>query len=77
MSTAIATKKLQLIEWITQMEDETMIGYLIGLLEAREAGDWWEIIPQADKESILRGIEDVKNGHVIPAAEVFTRLNRK
>ncbi len=35
--------------------------------------DWWDEISEAEKASILRGIEDVKAGRVIPHEVVMKK----
>ena len=64
---ALEALKLGLIEWITNLEDEEMIGYLEMMKDANvlqdESGN---DLTDEQKEGIERGLNDVDEGRVIP-----------
>ena len=55
----IQSEKLKLIEWITRIQDSSIIDKL---LKVKEESDWWDEISQEEKESIEKGLRDVKSG---------------
>lgn len=55
----IQSEKLKLIEWITRVQDNTIIEKLLRL---KEESDWWEEISIKEKESIEKGLKDIQEG---------------
>ncbi|HHJ09917.1 MAG TPA: hypothetical protein ENK25_03390 [Bacteroidetes bacterium] len=55
----IQSEKLKLIEWITRIQDSSIIDKL---LKVKEELDWWNEISQDEKDSIEKGLQDVKSG---------------
>lgn len=62
-------EKLDLIQWISTIEDESIIKKLLELRE-KETKEWWNKIPEEEKNSINRGIEDADNQALTPYSEV-------
>ena len=73
----VEKQKLDLIEWVMSIDDESMLKLLLGLAGLQNAGDWWDDISEPDKKSILRGIEDAKFGRVKPADAVFAKIQQR
>jgi hypothetical protein len=55
----IQSEKLKLIEWITRVQDNAIIEKL---LRVKEEADWWDEISIEERESIERGLSDIKEG---------------
>ena len=53
-------KKIELIQWLSALEDKNIIEKLIKFREA-ENKDWWIAISDPEKLSIEKGIEDADN----------------
>jgi predicted transcriptional regulator len=67
----IVKDKLEVIQWITTLEDETLIEKLKLLMEnASKKSDWWEQISETEKNAIDEGLEEVKAGKIVPQEEV-------
>ena len=72
----LATKKnvkdkLEVIQWITTLEDETLIEKLKILMEnSSKQADWWEQISESEKNAIDEGLEEIKAGKIVPQEEV-------
>lgn len=62
-------KKLELIQWISVVEDEDLIDKMLDV-KKHESHDWWDEISDAEKEAIRRGKEDIKAGRTVPHEEV-------
>ena len=63
--------KLELIEWLTQLEDQETIEYLKIVKDSKMTGtDWWTDLPNHVKQGINRSIEDRKNNRLTPHKEV-------
>ena len=61
----IQAEKLSLIEWISRVNDQSIIAKL-KKLQADYIGsdDWWDELNQEEKESIERGLKDIEEGRV-------------
>lgn len=59
----IQSEKLKLIEWITRVQDNTIIEKL---LKVKEESDWWDEISVEERQSIERGLNDIKEGKTHP-----------
>jgi hypothetical protein len=69
MDANIQNKKIELIQWLSTLNDIAVIEKIIKLRE-RERSDWWNEISDAEKKSIEKGLEEVKSGNVKSHAEV-------
>ena len=55
--------KLELIEWLSKLEDADTIIYLKIVKEARSSQtDWWNDLTDSQKQSIERGLRDIQEG---------------
>ena len=63
--------KLELIEWLTKLEDRETIEYLKIVKDSRDLDhDWWDDLSAAQKRSIKKGLKDIDEGRVTPHQEV-------
>jgi len=58
-------KKLELIQWLSTLEDSSIIEKIIELRKS-ENKDWWNSISEDEKQSIERGLEDAESGKLNP-----------
>lgn len=59
-NTQILDKKIELIQWLSALEDNVIIDKLLQFRKA-ETKDWWETINVQEKSSITKGIKDADN----------------
>jgi len=59
------SKKLELIQWLSTLEDSSIIEKIIELRKS-ENKDWWNSISEDEKQSIDRGLEDAESGKLNP-----------
>ena len=57
----IQSKKLELIQWLSTIEDLSLINKIIDL-KKQENKDWWNSISENEKQSIEKGLQDAKAG---------------
>jgi hypothetical protein len=57
----ILNKKLELIQWLSTVEDSTILEKIMELRKG-ESKDWWNTISDAEKQSIEQGIKDADAG---------------
>lgn len=61
------TVKLELIEWVTKLEDDDTINYLKIVKDSNASRtDWWHDLTEEQKLGIERGLRDVDTGKVVP-----------
>ena len=68
MEVNIQNAKIDLIQWLTTIEDRSIIQKIMELRNA-DKEDWWNKISDAEKKSIELGIFDLDNGNLKPHSE--------
>lgn len=63
METKLQDKKIELIQWLSTLEDSSLIDEIMEL-RVKERCDWWSQISSDEKESIEKGIIDADNGKI-------------
>ena len=59
----IQTEKLDLIEWISRLNDSSIFDRLRKIKEDySKSMDWWETLEKEELESINRGLKDFEEG---------------
>lgn len=61
-------EKLNLIQWLSTIEDEAVIKKLAEF-RRKETKDWWEQISEEERKSINKGIEEADNKELKPHSE--------
>ncbi len=58
--------KLELIEWLTRLNDIDILIYLKKIKESRaNNNDWWDDLTEQQKLGIQRGLRDIDEGKVV------------
>lgn len=65
MGTQVLDKKIELIQWLSTLEDEAIIEKLVQFRQ-QETKDWWNTILIAEQESVEKGISDAADGKLNP-----------
>ena len=71
----IETKKLALIQWLTSLNDVSMIDKILEL-KNKESKDWWNEISDEEKESIEKGLSDAESGKLTPHSEIIKKYEK-
>lgn len=61
----LQNKKLELIQWLSTLEDSSIIEKIMELRK-RESKDWWDSISESEKKSIEQGLQDAEEGKLNP-----------
>lgn len=69
MDSKILHKKIELIQWLSTLEDNSILDKLLKFRK-EETKDWWHSISEEEKTSLKKGIIDAENGNLIPHSEV-------
>lgn len=70
------TMKLELIQWLSQLDDKGLLASLLHFKKANEAGDWYDTLTPEQKAAIAEGEADIKAGRVKSSAEVWKKYGR-
>ena len=63
--------KLELIEWLSKLEDEETINYLKIVKDSNVSNeDWWNDLTEEQISGIERGLKDADEGRVTSHEEV-------
>jgi hypothetical protein len=68
MNTQILNEKLELIQWLSTLEDASIIKKLMQFRK-EETKDWWDSILEEEKKSIEKGISEADNNELKPHSE--------
>lgn len=61
----IQNKKLELIQWLSSIEDASIIEKIMELRK-KENKDWWDSISENEKKAIESGLKDADSGKLNP-----------
>lgn len=63
MDMKLQAKKLELIQWLSTIDNPSIIDKITAIRND-EKQDWWDALSDAEKESIEKGIEDADAGRL-------------
>lgn len=70
----LETRKLKIINWISRLEDETIIEKIENLQAHKR--DWWNLIDENEKAEIENGIHQADNGELKDTEEVMSKYKK-
>ena len=62
--------KLNLITWITAIQDIETLRFLENLQQQQIQSNWWNDISDCERQSIAKGLSEAENGNTISHCEV-------
>ena len=62
----IQNKKLELIQWLSNIEDLNFLDKISDMISRERKKDWWDEISEAEKQSIEKGIAQADAGKLNP-----------
>ena len=69
MDINLQNKKIELIQWLSTLDDQSLIDKLMKLRK-KEKTDWWNEISTDEQKSIEKGIQDADNGKLTSHSNV-------
>jgi hypothetical protein len=73
----LLAQKNDLIHWIEGLEDNITLQEIIRLKEKSENNsEFLNSLSELERASILKGLEDVKNGNTLPHSEVRKKYEK-
>ena len=71
----IQIEKLNLIRWLTEVEEPSVISQFIAL-KNRQQPDWWHEISDDEKSEIEEGLAQADRGDVLSHEEVMAKYQK-
>ena len=68
MATDLQERKIELIQWLSVIDDVKLLEKIVDLKE-QSSGDWWNEISETEKDSIDGGLADADSGKLKPHSE--------
>jgi hypothetical protein len=68
-------KKLELVQWIIELNDSKMILDLMQMKKADQA-DFADTLSLRERSMIESGLKDLEEGRVVPHSEVMKRFDK-
>jgi len=73
----IQTEKQNLMEWISKLEDESIIEDIKSLKEnSSNWKDWWSDLSEEEKKGIEEGLRDIEEGRTYTYEQVKNEVNK-
>ena len=69
--------KIELIEWLTKLEDKSLLTSLLQFKKSSQKGDWADNLSPEQVESLQRGLRDLKNKDVISSKNFWNSYGKK
>ena len=73
----IQALKIDLAERILKTDNPALLIKINKLLRQENTGDWWDQLPKEVQDSILEGLDDVKEGKVFTHEQVIREARHK
>ena len=71
----IQAEKLNLIKWLTEVEETSVIEQFI-VLKNKQQSDWWDEISDEEKAEIEVGLAEDDRGEVLSNEEVMAKYQK-
>lgn len=68
--------RLELIQWLSRLEDKGLLASLLRSKEANEATDWYDALTEEQKVAIAEGEADLKAGRVKSSSDLWKKYGR-
>lgn len=73
----VQAEKYKLIEWITSLNDVSIINQLMSVKDKESKKDWWNELSNEEIYGINQGIKDAENGKIYPHEEIMKSFKNK
>lgn len=71
----IQAEKIEIMKMILDTDNPTILESIKNLFAKSATTDFWDTLPQEQKEDILQGIKDIENGDIVDY-EAFIKQHR-
>ena len=68
--------KLELIQWLSALQDKQIIQSLFFYKNIQQKTDWWDELTEEQLKKINKGIEDIKQGRTVSSKDIWSKYGR-
>jgi hypothetical protein len=68
--------KLELIQWLSQLDDKGLLNSLFQLKKTNETADWYDELTDEQRAAIAEGDADLKAGRVTSSEDLWKKYGR-
>ena len=61
----IQAEKIELVKMILETDNPSILSSIKKMLKRESKKDFWDTLPQAQREDIMKGIEEIENGEIV------------
>jgi predicted Zn-ribbon and HTH transcriptional regulator len=61
----IQAEKIELVKMILETDNPSILNSIKKMLKRESKKDFWDTLPQSQKEDIMKGIEEIENGEIV------------
>lgn len=65
--------KLDLIEWLTRMQDTVLLQSLLNYKKANENMDWADTLIPSQHNQVEEGLEDIRKGRTVSSEKLWSK----
>ncbi len=69
--------KSELIDWLSKLDDNSILTSLLQFKKSAEAGDWADNLTKDQIESLQRGLSDMDSGSIINSKDFWNSYGRQ
>jgi PHD/YefM family antitoxin component YafN of YafNO toxin-antitoxin module len=69
--------KSELIDWLSKLDDNSILISLLQFKKSTETGDWAENLTKEQLESLTRGLSDLESGQVVSSKDFWNSYDRQ
>ncbi len=74
MTAILESRKLRIVDYLADLDDEALVFQIENLLFP--VNNWWEVIRNKERSSILRGIDDANHGRKVEFNSFIAQLRQ-
>lgn len=74
MTAILESRKLRIVDYLADLDDEALVFQIENLLFP--INNWWEIIGDEERSSILQGIDDADQGRKVAFSGFIAQLRQ-
>ncbi len=69
----IQAKKLEIMRLILETDNPSILESIKNIFTKKSQIDFWEVLPQDEKDGILQGIKEINNGEIVDYEEFIKK----
>jgi hypothetical protein len=69
--------KIELIEWLTKLDDKAVLSSLLFFKKSTETMDWADDLSPEQRNRVEEGLADIKAGRTVTSEKFWAKYGRK